>query len=167
VVVAVSSGLAASATVAAGVSGAPTGAPGQQTHPVVVPRAGSARTRFTARLTLADAAGHAGVFAADYRIQITPPSSAARCRPRTPPPITTGAKGEVVRVALGAPARGWCVGRHALTVFLERGPYCPKPAGGRPPVVCPEFATQELDVGEAHFTVAAPPRRDLRRGSAS
>ncbi len=40
-----------------------------------------------------------------------------------------------------------------MTVFLERGPYCPPPTAGRPPTPCPEFATQELDVGDTHFTI--------------
>jgi hypothetical protein len=56
-------------------------------------------------------------------------------------------------VPLPAPRSGWCRERYRVTVFLQRGPYCPKPRPGEPPQPCPEFATQEIDTGEAHFTV--------------
>ena len=42
-----------------------------------------------------------------------------------------------------------------MTVFLQRGPYCPKPVEGQPPTPCPEFATQELDTGSTSFTVGS------------
>lgn len=141
-----------------GVSGPPKGAPAEQTHPAVVPRSGSAQTRFTVRLTLASAPGHVGVVATDYRLQVfaphAPHPSIGRCRPARPPAsIESGVKGQVVRVGLAAPARGWCAGRYRLSVFLQRGPYCRAPVAGAPPAPCPEFASQDLDVGEADFVV--------------
>jgi len=145
---------------AASASGFPKGASADQTHPAVVPHLGSARTRFTARLTLAAAPGHVGLFATDYRLQVTVPphASVARCSPAMlPPNIQSGVRGQVVRVRLGTPKRGWCAGRYRLTVLLERGPYCPAPAAGRPPQPCPEFASQDLDVGETSFVVAPRP----------
>lgn len=98
------------------------------------------------------------MLATDYRLQVTVPphSPVARCSPaRAPATIQSGAKGQVVRVGLAAPSRGWCAGRYRLAVFLQRGPYCPTPAAGAPPPPCPEFASQDLDVGDAHFVVVA------------
>jgi hypothetical protein len=51
-------------------------------------------------------------------------------------------------VRLRAPRSGWCTGRYAVTVYLQRGPYCPGP--GRP---CPLFATREQPTGAARFRV--------------
>jgi hypothetical protein len=104
--------------------------------------------------TLRQAAGHVGVLATDYRVEVSPPVHArASCWPSQPAPIVTGTKGEVIHRALNPPMHGWCTGRHRVTVFLQRGPYCPPPVRGKPPTPCPEFATQDLDVGDAHFTV--------------
>jgi hypothetical protein len=144
-------------------SGIPTGPPkgtaAEQTHPVVLPASGGVRTRFTVRFTLADAPGHTGVFASDYRLQVTVPAKAraSRCSPQPPANVDAGTAGAVLRIPLTAPAGGWCVGRYRLTVFLQRGPYCPAPTAGQPPPPCPEFATQELDVGEISFRVSRPP----------
>jgi hypothetical protein len=140
-------------------SGPPKGTPAEQTHPTMLPATGRAHTRFTVRLTLADTLGHSGVVASDYRLQLTTPAktSASRCGPRTPPAnIESGTAGEVLRIPLTAPTSGWCAGRYQLTVFLQRGPYCPPPAAGQPPPPCPEFASQELDVGETSFTITTP-----------
>jgi hypothetical protein len=57
------------------------------------------------------------------------------------------------QIKLTPPAHGWCKGTHRVTVFLQRGPYCPPPVQGQPPTPCPEFATQELDTGAAGFKV--------------
>ena len=54
-------------------AGPPSGTSAEQTHPSVLPRTGHAYTRFTARLTLADAPGHSGVLATDYRLQLSVP----------------------------------------------------------------------------------------------
>jgi hypothetical protein len=137
-------------------SGPPKGTAAEQTHPAIFPRVGGSRSHFTVRLTLADAPGHVGVLATDYRLQLTAPAgrSPQRCEPSPPPAnITSGVAGQVVRIALTAPTAGWCVGRYTLTVLLERGPYCPAPIPGQPPPPCPEFATQLLDVGSTRFTV--------------
>lgn len=136
-------------------SGLPRGTAAEQTHPSVLPRTGGRRTHFVVRLTLADPPGHSGVLATGYRLVLTVPAkrSAARCSPAGPASIDAGIAHQVVRVPLATPAGGWCRGRHGLTVFLQRGPYCPTPAPGSPPPPCPEFAEQDLEVGSAHFTV--------------
>jgi hypothetical protein len=150
-------GVAAAAPAAAAVSSAwPSGTAGEQTHPSVRPHAGGPRTRFTLTFTLADAPGHVGVFATAYRIALAPARdrTAARCAPRTPGVVDSGTAGARVRVVLAPRGRrGWCAGRYRVTVLLERGPYCPRPAAGSPPTPCPEFATQDRDVGDTTFRV--------------
>src|ERR1700722_16858561 len=57
----------------------PKGTAAEQTHPYIRPRVGHAQTLFVLRLTLATAAGHMGVVATDYRVQLrTPRSSPVR-----------------------------------------------------------------------------------------
>ena len=131
------------------------GTAAEQTHPSVLPRTGDAHTRFTASLTLADGPGHSGVLATDYRLQLSAARKniARRCLPEALTNIDSGSANQVVRIPLVGPAAGWCTGRYTLTVFLRRGPYCPAPAPGQPPPPCPEFATQELAVGDANFVV--------------
>lgn len=138
----------------------PTGTPPQQTHPVVRPRHPTRRSRVAVRFTLTDAPGRHGAFESDYRVQVDRParSRAACAATAAPRPVTSGAQGSRVTVALPAPAHGWCQGRYAVTVFLQRGPYCPKPQEGQPPQACPEFATQDLRVGRTTFVVGAPRR---------
>ncbi len=137
-----------------GGTGPPTASPAERTHPRVRPKVGGARTSFTLWFTLRQAPGHAGVLATDYRVQVSPPSHArASCWPAQPAPVQMGRKGETVRRRLATPSTGWCVARYAVTVYLQRGPYCPPPTAGKPPTPCPEFATQELKVGEVRFTV--------------
>jgi hypothetical protein len=155
-------------TGSSGLTGPPRGTPAEQTHATVTPASGRAFTRFTVRLTLADTPGHSGVFATDYRLQLAAPrkAPAVRCAPKTRPGnIDSGTAGEVLRIPLTAPAAGWCAGRYQVTIFLERGPYCPQTTPGEPPPPCPEFATQELDVGDTHYTVK-PPNHKHRAASA-
>src|SRR5579862_3459816 len=141
-------------------AGRPLGTSAEQTHPSVRPRAGHAHTRFTASLTLANAPGHSGVLATDYRLQLSfgRKHAARRCSPPTPPNIESGSADQLVHIPLSAPEAGWCLGSYTLTVFLQRGPYCPAPTPGQPPPPCPEFATQALDVGHATFVVTSPHR---------
>lgn len=128
---------------------------GQQTDPRVQPRSGGPRTHFVAFFTVRDALGHRGVLASDYRLQVDAPKGARpSCAPPQPPIIAAGRQGTMARIALRAPAHGWCAGRHTVTVFLERGPYCPPPGTGKPPTPCPLFASQDLKVGAARFTVS-------------
>ena len=145
------------ATVAsAGVSvAAATGSPsGTSTHPHVSPTVGGHRTAFTVSFELRQAPGHQGVLMTGYRLAITPPRQArASCQPAQPALILTGRKGTVLKRVLRPGPHGWCTGRYRVTVFLQRGPYCPR-VTGQPPTPCPQFATQELDVGDAHFTVS-------------
>ncbi|MGI8622621.1 MAG: hypothetical protein ACR2NB_03830 [Solirubrobacteraceae bacterium] len=138
----------------AGRSAAPSGTPEQQTHPRMHPSAGRRHTAFTVAFTLADAPGQQGVVATDYQVEVSPPRHArAACRPPSPPWVDSGDQGARVRQRLPAPAPGWCEGRYAVTVRLQRGPYCPPPADGQPPQPCPKFASQSLEVGRTHFTV--------------
>jgi hypothetical protein len=134
------------------------------THPQVRPAKGGRLTSFTLAFTLREAPGHQGVFAVDYRLQVTaPPGAGASCMPTPPPTIESGAVGELEQIALQPPPQGWCRGTYRATVFLQRGPYCPPPVQGQQPTPCPEFATQELDTGTANFTVvAASPARNAR-----
>jgi hypothetical protein len=138
-------------------SGPPKAPSGERSHPRLQPTIGRRHTRFTLTFTLRDAPGHQGVLAVDYRVQVAPPVGArASCTPAEPPTIDTGIAGGIERVSLTPPAHGWCRGLHRVTVFLERGPYCPPPVVGQSPTPCPEFATQEMDTGEASFTVRPP-----------
>ncbi|MDX6581111.1 MAG: hypothetical protein QOI10_295 [Solirubrobacterales bacterium] len=128
---------------------------GERTHPQIQPANGHRHTPFTLTFTLRETPGHQGVYAVDYRVEITPPRTAsASCMPDQPPIIETGTAGATQQVPLTPPARGWCRGSHRVTVFLERGPYCPPPVEGQTPTPCPLFASQELDTGHAVFTVA-------------
>jgi len=127
-----------------------------RTHPLVLPRSGKRVTRFTMYLTLREQPGHRGVLSSSYRIAVDrPPHTRSRCQPAAPPNITSGHTGAVVRVSLPTPSRGWCAGRYTVTVFLQRGPYCPAPAPSELPTPCPEFASQDLDTGQAQFVVQA------------
>ncbi|MDX6590318.1 MAG: hypothetical protein QOI84_1592 [Solirubrobacterales bacterium] len=145
----------ASPTSGAPESSGPLQAPsGERTHPRLQPTIGRRHTRFTLTFTLRDAPGHQGALAVDYRVHVAPPvGTRASCTPAEPPTIDTGRAGAMEQVPLRPPAQGWCKGSHRVTVFLERAPYCPPPVEGQTPTPCPEFATQELDTGDASFTV--------------
>jgi hypothetical protein len=130
------------------------------THPQIHPTFGSGVTVFNLTFTLRDAPGHEGVMAIEYRVQITaPPDTDSSCMAAQPPAIDSGTVGALEQITLTPPAGGWCRGTYRVTVFLQRGPYCPPPVEGQPPIPCPEFATQELDTGSTSFTVgsSAPP----------
>jgi hypothetical protein len=130
--------------------------PEQRTYPRVAPRRGRVSTAFAAYFTLRSRPGHQGVMETTYRVAVARAGrSSARCAPPSPDAVQTGVRGSIARVPLAAPGAGWCRGRYRVTVFLQRGPYCPKPGPGEPPQPCPEFATQDLDTGEAHFTVVS------------
>ncbi len=126
------------------------------THPQIQPTYGSVLTVFTLTFTLREAPGHAGVMAIEYRVQVTaPPGTGSSCAAAQPPAIDSGTAGALEQITLTPPADGWCRGTYGVTVYLQRGPYCPPPAEGQQPVPCPEFATQELDTGSASFTVGS------------
>jgi hypothetical protein len=127
----------------------------ERTDPHVQPAFGSGQTVFTLTFTLRDAPGHEGVMAIEYRAQVTaPPGGSSSCAAAQPPAIDSGTAGALERIALTPPAGGWCRGTYLVTVFLQRGPYCPAPVEGQPPSPCPEFASQDLDTGSTSFTVA-------------
>lgn len=141
-------------------SGPPKGSAEQQTHPVTHPRHPTRRSRGRVQFTLSDAPGHEGVVETDYRIQVDKPAGSRQaCSAPAPANVTSGTQGARVTVALPAPPHGWCRGRYAVTVFLQRGPYCPLPQDGQPPQPCPEFASQDLQVGRSTFLIVRAPRR--------
>jgi hypothetical protein len=126
------------------------------THPQIQPTSGDGLTVFTLTFTLREAPGHEGVMAIDYRVQVTaPPGAGGSCMGAQPAAIESGTAGALERITLAPPAGGWCGGTYRVTVYLQRGPYCPPPAEGQQPVPCPEFATQDLDTGSASFTVGS------------
>jgi len=130
------------------------------THPRVSPRSGSRHTRYAVYFTLRHDAGHAGVVATEYRVAASaPPGSRASCGSRIQAPafIDSGQAGDRRRIPLPVPRDSWCAGRYKAAVYLQRGPYCPKPPPGGKPTPCPLFATQELATGVAHFTVKTAP----------
>ncbi len=126
----------------------------ERTDPQIYPTSGSGLTVFTLTFTLRDAPGHEGVMATEYRVQVAaPPGSGSSCMAAQPPAIDSGTAGALEHITLTPPAGGWCRGTYLVTVFLQRGPFCPPPVEGQPPIPCPEFATQELDTGSTSFTV--------------
>jgi hypothetical protein len=128
----------------------------ERTDPQIQPTSGSALTVFTLTFTLRDAPGHEGVMATEYRVQVMPPpGSGSFCIAPQPPAIVSGTAGALEQVTLPPRAGGWCRGTYLVTVFLQRGPYCPPPMEGQQPIPCPEFATQELDTGSTTFTVGS------------
>lgn len=128
--------------------------PGQRTHPHVRPATGVRHTTFAIAFRLRSAPGHRGVLATSYRVAVESVGRVpVRCEPPQPPIVQAGTIGTIDRMSLAAPAGGWCQGRYVVTVFLERGPYCPPPTAYTMPVPCPEFATQELSTGTARFRV--------------
>jgi hypothetical protein len=132
--------------------GSSIGSAGQQTHPVVHPRHPTRRSHVSVQFALSDAPGHQGVAESDYRIQVDRPAdSRPACAGAAPAKVTRGAQGDRVTVALDAPRSGWCRGRYTVTIFLQRGPYCPAPRDRQPPQPCPEFATRELQVWHRSF----------------
>ena len=128
----------------------PPAADDEQTDPRVRPAEGRRHSDFVLRFTVRTAPGHEGVYETSYLVEVRPPSgAAARCTPPAQPAITEGSPGERRRVPLDPPARGWCRGRHRVTVLLERGPYCPE--GSEQP--CPKFPTTVEDAGHTRFVV--------------
>jgi hypothetical protein len=126
----------------------------ERTYPQIHPAFGNGRTAFTLTFTLRDAPGHEGVIAVEYRVQVTAPlGGGSSCMASQPPAIDSGTAGASEMITLTPPARGWCRGIYRVTVFLQRGPYCPPQLEGQPPTPCPEFASQELDTGSTSFTV--------------
>jgi hypothetical protein len=156
------SGTALPGTTATGTpaeTGPPVAGTKQQTHPAVHPRHPARRSHVGVQFTLSDAPGHQGVVENGYRIQVDAPAgSRPACAAPAPPDVTSGTHGARVTVGLPHPRHGWCGGRYAVTIFLQRGPYCAAPQAGQPPQPCPLFASQELQVGRTAFVVRAPRR---------
>lgn len=125
----------------------------QRTHPHVSPASGGPSSSFELSFKLRQAPGHQGAMATDYRVEVAPHHGAANgCWPPQPARVSSGKAGSIVTLALGPPPGGWCLGRYRVTVYLERGPYCPPPQNGQPQP-CPEFATQEMVTGRIRFTI--------------
>ena len=135
----------------------------ERTDPQIHPTSGSGLTVFTLTFTLRDAPGHESVMATEYRVQVAaPPGSRSSCMAAQPPAIDSGTAGALEQITLTPPAGGWCGGIYLVSVFLQRGPYCPTPVEGQQPIPCPEFATQELDTGSTTFTVGSSAASGLR-----
>jgi hypothetical protein len=125
----------------------------ERTHPRVSPTTGTPRTAFRLAFRLRETPGHHGYLETDYQVQVAPHQGApSSCWPPQPTSITSGHRGQEAKISLKPPTGGWCVGRYRVTVFLERGPYCPPPQNGQPQP-CPEFATQEMNTGQTRFTI--------------
>jgi len=128
--------------------------PSQRTYPRVIPPRGHSGTSFAAYFTLRSRPGHQGVFAITYGVVVAGGARLpTRCSPPSPEVVRSGAPGSIARVPLPGPRAGWCPGRYRVTVVLDRGPYCPKPAPGEPPKACPLFPDQLTETGAAHFSV--------------
>lgn len=136
---------------------------GEATYPHVTPRVAGRHRTFELSFTLAQAPGRRGTEETAYRAAVSVPAGArSSCAPTQPQPIATGTQGEVERIALHPPTRGWCRGQYAVTVYLQRTDVCGPPVGMSPDIiVCPQFATGvksafptgEITTGTAHFTV--------------
>jgi hypothetical protein len=137
---------------------------GDQTYPHVTPRAGGRHRTFKLSFTLAQAPGRSGYEYTDYRAVVSAPAhTRASCSPAQPAPVTSGSRGEVETIALHQPARGWCKGRYAVTVYLQRTQTCPPPVepGPSPNIICPLTPShvqpappvEDVNTGQAHFTV--------------
>ena len=144
--------LAAATTVAAPVPAArgysPPRAPAsEQTHPHVHPTTGGGHTTFILTLTAGDDLGVRGVLQTDYRVSVSGHANRG-CVNTFGASIDRGSKGQrlTLKITQGA-GPAWCRGRYHGLVVLERGPYCPKPAPGKPPRPCPLFPSRALDVG--------------------
>ena len=122
----------------------------QRTDPRVRPKEGKRHTAFAVKFTLRQTPGHEGVYDTSYRVEVTAPADArAGCTPPPLDPVREGEAGERVRVKLRAPEGGWCRRRHRVTVFLDRGPYCPADATDP----CPAFPSESIETGHARFRV--------------
>ncbi|HEY2652843.1 MAG TPA: hypothetical protein VGI50_13015 [Solirubrobacteraceae bacterium] len=137
---------------------------GGQTYPNVTPRTGGRHRTFKLSFTLAQAPGHSGYEYTEYRAVVSAPAhTRASCTPTQPAPVTSGTQGEVERIALHQPTHGWCKGRYAVTVYLQRTQTCPPPVqpGPSPHIICPLTPGEaqpvapvgDVDTGQTHFTV--------------
>lgn len=127
---------------------------GELTHPRAHPSAATRHTAFAVAFTLRHDAGHQGVTQTVYQVRVAAPRGARRaCTPSSARTVTRGSAGTRRRVTLIAPTHGWCTGRYHATVWLQTGPYCPKPQPGQRPTPCPLFASREQATGTTRFTV--------------
>lgn len=145
--------LALLAVLSAAIPATASAAESEDTHPQVRPSYGQANTAFTLAFTLRENPRHEGILSTDYSVLVAPLQARASCMPPQPAPIDSGSAGESVEVALTPPEGGWCQGTYSVTVFLQRGPYCPPPIEGAEPVPCPLFAMQALETGGSGFSV--------------
>lgn len=95
------------------------------TNPYVTPSAGGAHTVFTVSLTVRAPVGHQGALWRYYDLIVGPRSgNDTACRRVEDFSVAGGRAGQVVRVALPPPARGWCSGNYKASVALDGEPYC-------------------------------------------
>ena len=139
--------------VAVSAASSPKAPAAEQTHPRVRPHSGGRHTTFVLTLTIGDDLGVHGVLRTDYSINASN-SGRNGCGSGFAENLIAGRRGQRLSLKIAPEAKGWgCRGRYRGVVLLERGPYCPKPAPGKPPQPCPKFASQALDVGRFAFTV--------------
>jgi hypothetical protein len=148
--------IAAVATVLALAAGSAFGqtSSSELTHPRAHPSTGTRNTSFAVAFTLRHDVGHHGSVQTVYQVRVAAPNGARpACTPSSSRTVTRGSAGTRRRVTLDAPSRGWCTGRYRATVWLQTGPYCPKPQPGQRPTPCPLFASREQATGTTRFTV--------------
>jgi hypothetical protein len=127
----------------------PTAPASEQTHPKVRPARGHPATRFVLELTARQRLGATTGSSADYRVTVS--RAGGGCGDALE--ISSAAAGAHLRRTLRPPSSaGWCRGRYAGSVILDRAPSCAPQANGRP-VACPDFMLAPVVVGRFGFTV--------------
>lgn len=130
-----------------------------QTHPRVSPKVGGQHRTFHLTFTLTQAPSGSGLVRTDYRAVLSAAAHApASCSPPQPAAVFSGRQGSEATLALKPRARGWCKGRYLVTVWLQRTEACGPPVkAAEAAIVCPQikvaFPVNEVNTGEAHFTV--------------
>lgn len=140
------------ATVPGGAGSPATGLSAGGTRPEAEPGRGGRQTTFVVRLTVRAQLGARGVLSAEYRVSAAGPS-APGCVAMAARTLNHGRVGERVTVAFAPPQVGWCAGAYRGVIYLERGPHCTKRPGSAQSPVCPEFASQLVEVGRFGWQV--------------
>lgn len=120
------------------------------TNPHVRPPVGGSDSAFTLLFTARERLGHSGRTWLYYDVGVVPhPSQAKACRTAGDLSVGRGKPGELVRVPLRPPKRGWCVGQYRVYVAADGEPYCFW--AHRQP--CAVFSYPASPTGSTYFTV--------------